>query len=160
MAEDRLAEFWSLIGRIGTCMMTTRDSNALRARPMMPDIERATHEFRFLTRQSTHKIEELAANPDVNLAFSDPQQGTFVSVSGQAYLTQDRKLIDELWSPEAEAYFGCNKDNPDIAVIRVVPSIAEYWDSRGALRQTWNVFKGKVAEPVLRPVRSRKVALR
>jgi general stress protein 26 len=160
MAEERLDAFWSLIERIGTCMMTTRDSNALRARPMLPDIDRATHEFRFLTRQSTHKIEELAANPDVNLAFGDPQQGTFVSVSGQAYLTQDRKLIDELWSQEAQAYFGCNKDDPDIAVIRVVPSIAEYWDSRGALRQTWNVFKGKVAEPAPRAGRGHKVALR
>ena len=160
MAEETLDAFWSLIDGIHFCAMTTRDSNALSARPMMPDVDRATHEFRFLTRQSTHKIEELAANPDVNLAFSDPQQGTFVSVSGQAYLTQDRKLIDELWSPGAETYFGCRKDDPDIAVIRVVPSIAEYWDSRGALRKTWNVFKGKVAEPAPRAGRGRKVALR
>ena len=64
-------------------------------------IDKATREFRFLTRLSTHKTDELAANPDVNLAFSDPAAGNFVSVSGQAYLTQDRKLIEALWTPEA-----------------------------------------------------------
>src|SRR5687767_12153245 len=102
MAEKKLDAFWSLIDGIEICAMTTRELSALRARPMMPDVDRAKHEFRFLTRQSTHKIEELAANPDVNLAFYDPQQETFLSVSGQAYLTQDRKLIDELWSPGAK----------------------------------------------------------
>jgi len=159
MAEETLDTFWSLIDGIEICMMTTRDSNALRARPMMANVDKETHEFRFLTRQSTHKIDELAANPDVNLAFSDPKAGDFVSVSGQAYLTQDRKLLEQLWSPAAEAYFGCGSEDPDIAVIRVVPSRAEYWDAHGALRQAWNVFKAKRAgaEPDLG--RNRKLAL-
>lgn len=159
MAEAELDRFWALIDEIETCMMTTRDAGALRARPMLAKVDKGTHEFRFLTRLSTHKTDELAANPDVNLAFSDPKAGDFVSVSGQAYLTQDRKLIDQLWSRAAEAYFGCGKEDPDIAVIRVVPSQAEYWDSHGALRQAWNVFKAKRAraEPDLGD--NRKLAL-
>ena len=57
-------------------------------------IDKGTHEFRFLTRLSTHKTDELAANPDVNLAFSDPGPATSSPSPGQAYLTQDRKLIE------------------------------------------------------------------
>jgi general stress protein 26 len=108
---------------------------------------------------STHKTDELAANPAVNLAFSDPAAGNFVSVSGQAYLTQDRKLIDSLWTTEAEAYFGCGKADPDIAVIRVVPSRAEYWDSKSTLRQAWNLFKAKLADNEPVPGENRKLVL-
>jgi general stress protein 26 len=160
MAGETLDTFWSLVEGIEVCMMTTRDGSSLRSRPMRPQVDKATHEFRFLTRRSSHKTDELAANPTVNLAFSNARAGDFVSVSGQAYLTQDRRLIHELWSVEAEAYFGCRKDDPDIAVIRVVPSMAEYWDARSTLRQAWNVFKARYsdAEPDLGE--NRKVAFR
>jgi general stress protein 26 len=146
MAQEQLDAFWSLIEGIDVCMMTTRDANALRARPMVAIVDRKTHEFRFLTRLSTHQSDELAAHPDANLAFSDPKAGNFVSVSGQAYLTQDRRLIDELWSGEAAAYFQCGPNDPDIAVIRVVPSKAEHWDAGSTLQQVWKVFKAKVAD--------------
>jgi general stress protein 26 len=159
MAEEALDTFWSLIESVDVCMMTTRDANALRARPMVPKIDKATREFRFLTRMSTHKVDELAAHPDANLAFCDPGSGAFVSVSGQAYLTQDRRLIDRLWSPDAEAYFSCGKDDRDIAVIRVVPSKAEYWDAQSTLRQAWNIFKAEVAAAEPELDRSRRAAL-
>ena len=159
MAAAELDHFWALIETIDVCMMTTRDSGALRARPMIAVIDKGTHEFRFLTRLSTHKTGELAANPDVNLAFSDPGAGKFVSVSGQAYLTQDRKLIDSLWTTEAEAYFDCGQADPDIAVIRVVPSRAEYWDAKSTLRQAWNLFKAKLADAEPNLGENRKLAL-
>jgi general stress protein 26 len=146
MAEESLETFWSLVEGIDTCMMTTRDAKALRARPMMPHIDKDTHEFRFLTRLSAHKTDELAANPEVNLAFANPRAGDYVSVSGQAYLTQDRKLVGQLWSSAAEVYFNCGKDDPDVAIIRVVPALAEYWDAKSTLRQAWNVFKARVTE--------------
>jgi len=145
MAQEALDTFWSLIEHIDFCMMTTRDAKSLRSRPMAARIDKTINEFRFLTRLSTHQTDELTANPDANLAFADPAAGNFVSVSGQAYLTQDRRLIDLLWSSDAEAFFDCGKDDPDIAVIRVVPSQAEHWDAHNTLRRTWNVFKAKVA---------------
>jgi general stress protein 26 len=158
MAENTLETFWSLIRGSDVCMMTTRDSNALHARPMIADIDEAMHEFRFITRLSTHKVGALAAHPDVNLAFSDAEAGNFVSISGQAYLTRDRTLIDQLWSSAAEAYFECGRDDSDIAVIRVVPAIAENWDRRGTLRQTWNLFKAKASDSELALRPSRKLA--
>ena len=160
MADKSLDAFWTLIDGVDVCMMTTRDGGSLRARPMMARPDLATREFRFLTKLSSHKTDELAANPDVNLAFSDPKGGDYVSVSGQAYLTQDRKLIDQLWNAEAEAYFSCGKDDPDIGVIRVVPSNAEYWDSRSTLRRSWSMFKVRRtgADPDL--AENRNLALR
>ena len=159
MAEAELDRFWGLIDATAICMMTTRGAGALRARPMLAKIDKVTHEFRFLTRLSTHKIDELAANPDVNLAFSQPAKGDYVSISGQAYLTQDPHLIEEIWDSAAERYFGCGKDDPDIGVIRVVPSRAEYWDAGSRLLQTWNLFKAKLGDREPNRGASHKLAL-
>ncbi|SEQ35967.1 General stress protein 26 [Faunimonas pinastri] len=143
MSDDTLDTFWKLVKDVHTCMMTTRDGNHLRARPMAPLFDETTHEIRFLTQLSSHKTDELASNPDCNLAFANPSKGDYVSVSGQAYLTQDRKLIDLLWKDDFKAWFKNGKDDPDVGVIRVVPAQAEYWDSNGALKQAWEVFKAK-----------------
>jgi general stress protein 26 len=158
MAEDDLDTFWSLIDGIQISMMTSRDGGSLRARPMVAKIDKTTHEFRFLTRLSSHNTDELAANPEVNLAFSDPAAGDYVSISGQAYLTQDRKLIDQLCDAESDTFLQGGKDDPDVAVIRVVPSRAEYWGVHSALRQSWKVFKPKHAESEPDPSRARKRA--
>lgn len=143
MAEV-LDAFWRLVADLGACMVTTRQANALRARPMAADVDAAAREFRFLTRLSSHNTDELAASPDVNLAFSDPSRDSYVSVSGQAYVTQDRHLIDELWGPEAERYLGLAPDDADVAVIRVVPAEAEQWDGNGRLTATWSLFKPRL----------------
>jgi general stress protein 26 len=143
--SEALDTFWPLIRNVAICLMTTRDANALRSRPMMADIDETTHEFRFLTRLSSHKTDELAANPEVNLAFADPPAGHFVSVSGQAYLTQDPTLIAELWTAEAVTYLRCGADDPDVAVIRVVPSTAERWDG-SVFGGSWTVFKPRHVE--------------
>ena len=156
--DSSLATFWSLVERIGACMMTTRDAMALRARPMNGRIDRSTGEFRFLTRRSSHKTDELAAHPEVNLAFCDAEAGDFVSVSGQAYLTQDATLIDKLWSASAQRFLDAGKDDPDIAVIRVVPSIAEHWGSDSNLRQVWSVFRARVGDIEPHVAESRKRA--
>jgi general stress protein 26 len=160
MAEASLDRFWSLLEGVPVCMMTTRDAGTLRSRPMVPIVDRTTREFRFLTRLSSHKIDELAEKPDVNLAFANPAAGDFVSVSGQAYLTQDRKLIDQLWSADAAVYLERSRESPEIAVIRVVPSMAEHWDASSALIEVWDVFRTGRSRPEPDLVERRSVGLR
>lgn len=134
MKDGELAEFWSLLDGIGTCMMTTSEGAELHSRPMRPLIDKPARQIRFLTRRSTHNVDELAANPQVNLAFAEPAGGVYVSVTGQAYLTTDRHLIDDLWSPDVAACLGCAADDEDVAVIRVVPVTATHWSGAGARR--------------------------
>jgi general stress protein 26 len=145
MAEESLETFWGLIEHVDVCMMTTWDAKHLMSRPMAPKIDRGAHEFFFLAQMSSFRTEMLAGHPDVNLGFCDPDDGTFVSVSGQAYVTRDRKLIDALWSDGAGALVDASRDDPDLCVIRVVPSRAEYWDGDCNLKLSWNVFKAKSA---------------
>jgi len=145
MSEAPLDEFFGLIDDIQTCMLTTRDEGRLRSRPMGFSFDRDTHEFRLLTRKSSHKAEELAANPEVNLAFARPDRHEFVSVSGQAYLTTDSHLIEAVWTEDADAWFKGGKEDPEAAVIRVVPSQGEYWHGHNSLIRRWDLIRAKRA---------------
>ncbi|MBZ8135286.1 pyridoxamine 5'-phosphate oxidase family protein [Afifella sp. IM 167] len=145
MSEAPMEEFFRLIDDIRTCMLTTRDEGRLRSRPMGFSFDRGTHEFHLLTRKSSHKAEELAANPGVNLAFARPDRHEFVSVSGQAYLTTDHRLIEAVWTEDADAWFKGGKEDPEAAVIRVVPSLGEYWHGHNQLIRHWNLIRAKRA---------------
>ncbi len=113
------------------CMLgvLTQDATSIQTRPMTPQevAEDGTTWF-FVDRTSDHAA-LLQAHPEVNLAFSD--SSSWLSVSGNASLVDDRERVDRLWNPVVEAWFPDGKDDPSVALLRVEPSSAEYWDSPG-----------------------------
>ncbi|SCZ32624.1 pyridoxamine 5'-phosphate oxidase family protein [Afifella marina] len=159
MTDAPIEEFFDLIEDVTVCMLTSRDGGELRSRPMGFDVDKSTHEFHLLTRKSSHKADELAAHPEVNLSFARPGRKEYVSVSGQAYLTTDKRLIDAVWFDDAESWFPGGKEDPDVAVIRVVPSSGEYWEGFNALQRRWNLIKAKQAGEEPHLGENRKVAL-
>ncbi len=123
---------WNLAEKIGFCMLTTKASGELRARPMAAHAERLESAFYFLTDVNGHKDEEIAQEPQVCLAFADSKGQKYVSVSGSAEINNDRDRIKELWSTPAKAWWE-SPDDPSIRVLKVTPSFAEYWDSPGTI---------------------------
>lgn len=130
--EGDAAKVWDLAEKIGFCMLTTRDGNDLRARPMSAYVERLENAFYFLTDVESHKDEEIAARPDVCLAFADTRGQKYVSISGRAEVQNDREKIKELWATPAKAWWD-NENDPSIRILKVTPSSAEYWDSPGTI---------------------------
>jgi general stress protein 26 len=125
---------WDLIEQFSFCMLVTHDgaAGALRARPMSPHCRPEEGAILFLTDIRNHKDEEIAANHSVCLTFADSGGQTFVSVSGVAGIADDRAKIAELWSLATRAWWD-SKDDPNIRVLQVIPSQAEYWDGPGTL---------------------------
>ena len=74
----------------------------------------------FFTQASSHKVTEIEKLPKVNVSFADPDNQRYVSVSGAAQLVRDRTRIDELWRPEFKIWFPEGKDDPEIALLRVM----------------------------------------
>jgi general stress protein 26 len=123
---------WSLIGKTHICMLVTRSGNGLRARPMAAYARPELHAIFFLTDVRAWKDDEIAASPEVCVAFADPGAQNYVSVSGTARVLDDRRMVRELWSTPAKAWWD-NPDDPDIRVLQVTPDSAEYWDSPGGM---------------------------
>jgi len=127
--QDRV---WELMKKIGFAMLVTRDGSKLRARPMSAYIERGENTIYFLTDARRHKDEEIARDPNVNLAFADTGGQKYVSLTGTAAISNDRAKIRELFSTPAKAWWDSAED-PNIRVLKITPDDAEFWDSPGTV---------------------------
>jgi general stress protein 26 len=125
---------WDLIEQFSFCMLVTHDGpdGMMRSRPMSPHCRPEDGAIFFLTDVRNHKDEEIRADRHVCLTFADTTGQTFVSVSGVANILDDREKISELWSLATRAWWS-SKDDPNIRLLHVVPSQAEYWDGPGTL---------------------------
>lgn len=55
----------------------------------------------------------------------------FAVLYGTAHVSKDRVLIDQLWSEAWRVWFPGGKDDPNLCLLVVTPTSAEYWDSSG-----------------------------
>jgi general stress protein 26 len=66
----------------------------------------------------------------VSVLFSDIKSYSFLSVSGRASATRDESRIDKYWNKMMEGWFEKGREDPDIRVLRVMPTDAHYWDTK------------------------------
>jgi general stress protein 26 len=124
------ARVWELAGTIGIAMLASWDGRALHARPMSAHVAREENAVYFLADRRHHKDDDMRKYPTVCLAFADTGGQRYVSVTGEAQVSNDRARIRDLWSAWAKAWWS-SPDDPDICLLRVTPTQAEYWDGPG-----------------------------
>lgn len=123
---------WDLMEKVGFAMLVTRDGSKLRARPMSAYVRREHNAIHFLADARRHKEDEITRDPNVNLSFADTGSQKYISVSGTAAITNDRAMIHDLFSTPAKAWWDSAED-PNIRVLTITPSDAEFWDSPGTV---------------------------
>jgi general stress protein 26 len=132
--EKKLDDLYDLIDGIEVAMFTTRRPDGhLVSRPMQVQRRTAGTDLWFVTDAETYKLEELANDPHVNLAFYRDRNREWVSVSGTAMLTQDRDLIRGLYKPDWKIWFpdeggkrDGGPDDPRLALILVEAHSVSY----------------------------------
>jgi len=118
-----------MIKDIDLCMLTTVDeSDELHSRPMSLNGDVEGENLWFFTSSKSHKASEIERNRNVNVSFIDTDDQRYVSISGMADLVTDRQKIKELWKPALKAWFPDGPDQPDVALLKVRMTKAEYWD--------------------------------
>jgi general stress protein 26 len=129
MAEDNDHErVWDLIEKIRFCMLATKDGKDIRSRPMTAHAKREENAVYFLLDLKDHKnLDEFAT---CCLAFANPGDMDYVSVTGAGEVSNDRAKIDKLWSAPYKAFWD-GPDDPDIRVLKITPTDAQYWDGAG-----------------------------
>lgn len=151
--ERKLDDLYELIDGIEVAMMTTRRPDGrLVSRAMQTQERRAHADLWFVTNVADHKIEELAQDPQVNLAYYKDRTREWVSVSGRAILSRDRDLIRGLYKPDWKAWFpdeggdrNGGPDDPRIALIDVyAESVVYSKKDRPALMQAFSIAKAMV----------------
>jgi len=130
--NEGIERVWDLMEKISICMLTTWDGTNLHSRPMDARARRDENAIYFLADARHHKDEEIARYPKLALAFADTSGQKHASVSGEATISSDRALIRQLWEPTAKAWWD-TPDNPNIRVLKVTPTEAQYWDGPGTV---------------------------
>ena len=131
MSESDYDRVWEIMDDIAVCMVTTHAGGKMRSRPMHAIPDRPAGCIYFVTDTRGAKDEEIAAAPDVCLAFADIGDNTYLSVTGTAEMIRDPAKAEDMWSTEAQAWWPRGPNDPSVRVLRVVPEQAEYWDTRG-----------------------------
>jgi general stress protein 26 len=128
--NENIKKLREMIKDIDFCMLTTieEDGQTLRSRPMSTQKVEFDGDLWFFTKLKTAKVEEIQQDQDVNVSYAKPSN-QFVSVSGKATVVQDRNKMEELWQPALKAWFPDGLDDPNLALLRVNVTQAEYWDS-------------------------------
>lgn len=133
-SHDSREKVWEMIKDIKVAMMVTMDAEGHHfARPMVAQQPDEHHDLWFFTSLNSPKVEEIKAHPEVLLSYADIGGNTYVSVSGEAAVVQDRAKIDELWSESLKAWWPEGKDDPNLTLICVTPKSAEYWDGPASM---------------------------
>jgi len=129
--EAHLKTLREIVKDIDFAMLTTLDDDGtLRSRPMSSNKEiEFDGDLWFFTYASSHKVDEVEREHQVGVSFADPKTQRYVSMSGAATLVRDKAKIEELWQPHLKAWFPKGTDEPDIALLKVNVSKAEYWDA-------------------------------
>jgi general stress protein 26 len=123
--RKKIDDLYSLIDGIEIAMLTTRRHDGrLVSRAMATQERTRGADLWFVTNRDSHKLEELAHDDQVNVAYV--KGGEWVSVSGRAILSRDPDLIRGLYKPDWKAWFpeeggdrDGSPDDPRIVLILV-----------------------------------------
>ena len=116
-----------LIEDITVTMLTTASKTGdLECRPMSPQEMDSEGAIWFLTACDSEKTKHL---DHVNLSFTHPSRGTYVSLSGHGSISTNRAHIHRLWSAFAKPWFPDGPDAPNVVLFKFIPTGAEYWDA-------------------------------
>jgi general stress protein 26 len=120
----------SLMKEFDTAMLVTRNTGGqLHARPLAIAERRDQGLLYFATAAESQKVREVELDDHVNVTMQDKRR--FVSVTGTARLTDDRALIEQLWSETWKIWFPKGKDDPSLRILIVDANEASYWDAGG-----------------------------
>ena len=147
---DHRAAISDIVHGARTALLTTvSDDGHLHSRPLAVQDKAFHGTLRFLVQDGSEKVEDIARNPQVNVSIES--QGGYLSIAGTATVTRDQAVVDELWSPVAEAWFPEGREDPTIRLLTVQGESVEYWTQDtgpvGSLVQTIKAALGHQSQP-------------
>jgi general stress protein 26 len=131
--SDELQKVAELVEEIKIAMLTTEeDDGSLCSRPMSTAQMDSNGDLWFFTSLSSAKVEECEHHRQVNLSYVHIEKQHFLSISGAAQVVRDKEKMKQLWTPWLQPWFPQGVDDPELVLLKVSITHAEYWDSPGS----------------------------
>jgi general stress protein 26 len=134
------------INHVKTAMLTTYAADkGFHSRPMgTADVDDEGNIW-FFTNEHSAKSSEISIENTVSLTYSDPHHHTYLSLIGEAQLVDDKAKMEQLWNPFVKAFFPKGLEDPEMTLLKIKPTDAEYWDSSSSsMVVLFNMLKASV----------------
>jgi general stress protein 26 len=129
--QDAVKKLQDLTDKIEICMFCTYTKDQqMECTPMTTQKTDDGGNIWFISDKNSDRNHNLLQNKIVDLLYAHPGKESFVSVHGTAEIIYDKKVIEEMWSPMAKAWFKEGKEDPNISIIKVTPTEGKYWDTK------------------------------
>lgn len=118
---------------IDICMLTTRgDDGELHARPMSNNgnVEWDGSSW-FFAPADGRLVAEIRRDPSAVATYRADDRFAWIALSGRAELVDDAEAKRRTWSPDLDRWFPDGPDDPNVALIRVDASAAQWWTEDG-----------------------------
>ena len=132
MGQEAIEKLKDMVDKIDMGMMGTyqEGSEFIYAVPMSRQEVDEQGNIWYLLSSESETYQNLEKNKNVSILFSDTSNFNFLSLNGQAEISQDQARIEKYWNKMIEVWFEKGKEDPRIRVLKVVPSEAHYWDNK------------------------------
>ncbi len=128
--EKEYKQLESILKDVRTAMLSTIDEDGqCIARPMSLQQAEFDGDLWFFTSKGSRKVDHIKQHSLVGVTFSNDKQSSWISITGNAEIVSDNEKITELWNPLLKAWFPEGAGSPDLVLLKVNASGAEYWDS-------------------------------
>ena len=132
--KTEIEAFYELADDIKIAMLTTkRPDGHLRSRAMANQKRAAGADLWFVTAADSEKLDDIAHDPHVNLAYFKASSMEWISVSGMATISTDRATVAELYASDWKMWFPDEgdprhgtADDPRMVLIGVTIHAAEF----------------------------------
>ena len=131
MGEEGIRKIKELVDHNAICMFTSNvDEVPLQTRPMTTQEVDDQGNLWFFSSKDSHKNYEVKNDSRVQLLFANTSESEYLTVYGKATVVEDRKKIEQMWSPLVKAWFQEGKNDPSLTLIKVTPETAYYWEPK------------------------------
>ena len=143
-----LQTLWDLIKDIKFGMLTHRHADgSLQSNPLTTQ-NKEMDENSVLYFFISHKSDMAAClhtDSSVNVSYADTGADNYVSIAGTAHFSNDAVKKETLFNPIVKAWFPGGVTDPDLALIEIRISHAEYWNGKDSkLAQLFKIAKAAV----------------
>jgi general stress protein 26 len=122
---------WDLIKETRFCMLSHRHTDGtLHSHPLTTQNKTLEADgcLYFFVARATEVGQRLQQDGNVNLAYANPDQDTWVSVTGTARVLEDMAKKKELFNTMAKAWFPDGPEDPNMELVEIRIDEAEYWN--------------------------------
>lgn len=147
-AKTDYDKVWALIKDTRFCMLVQihHEDGLLRSRPLTTQNQSLDEGILYFFIPRNGEIaRSLTRDRRVNLAYANVDDDVYVSIAGEAQLSDDQAKKEELFNTFAKAWFPGGATDPNLGLLEVHMRDADYWNTKESkLTQLFKMMKANL----------------